>query len=100
MGLEIVISELDVIDNKLLQDIEIRDRAVARAYYDYLSIVLDEPAVTTIITWGLSDRHTWLSGFTPRKDGANVRPLPLDREYNRKPAWYAIAKALKEAPPR
>lgn len=100
MGLQIVISELDVADNELPKDITTRDRLVAEAYYDYLSVVLDEPAVKTIISWGLSDRYTWLSYFAPRQDGADVRPLPLDRQYVRKPAWKAIARALKEAPGR
>ena len=100
MDIEIIISELDVRDNKLPKNIAKRDRAVAEAYYQYLSVVLDEPAVTTVINWGLSDRHTWISGFAPRSDGAAVRPLLLDRQYLRKPAWKAVARALREAPSR
>ncbi|MGF1589606.1 MAG: endo-1,4-beta-xylanase [Pleurocapsa sp.] len=100
MGLKIVISELDVADNELPENIQVRDRIVAQAYYDYLSVVLDEPAVTTIINWGLSDRYTWLSYFAPRKDGAAVRPLLLDEQYQKKPAWEAVARALQEAPSR
>ena len=100
MGLKIYITELDVADNELPQDIAVRDRLVAEAYYDYLSVVLDEPAVTMVINWGLNDRHSWLSYFAPRKDGAEVRPLLLDRQYDRKLAWKAVAKALAEAPVR
>ena len=100
MGLKIYITELDVADNELPQDIAVRDRLVAEAYYDYLSVVLDEPAVTTIISWGLNDRHSWLSYFAPRKDEAQVRPLLLDRQYHRKLAWKAVAKALQSAPAR
>ena len=59
--------------------------------------MLDKPAVSTVINWVLLDRHTWLSGFAPRADGAEVRPLPRDRQYNKKPAWNAVARALKEA---
>lgn len=100
MGLKIVISELDVADNELPKDIKLRDRLVAEAYYQYLSVALDEPAVTTVINWGLNDRHTWLSYFAPRKDGADVRPLLLDKQYDKKLAWKAVARALKEAPAR
>lgn len=100
MGFKIIISELDVRDNKLPKNIVKRDRAVAEAYYEYLSVVLDEPAVKTIINWGLTDRHTWLTNFAPRNDGATVRPLLLDQNYLRKPAWKAVACALKEAPSR
>ena len=100
LGLKIIITELDVADHKLPRDIQIRDRMVADAYYEYLSVVLDEPAVIGVLTWGLSDRYTWLSQRRPRPDGAPVRPLPLDADLNRKPAWYAIARAFDNAPPR
>lgn len=100
MGLKIVISELDVSDNQLPRNIQIRDRIVAESYYQYLSVVLDEPAVTTVINWGITDRYTWLSSFTPRADGAEVRPLLRDQQYNQKPAWKAVARALREAPAR
>lgn len=100
LGLKIVISELDVSDVELPQNIEVRDRIVAESYYEYLSVVLDEPAVTTVVNWGLTDRYTWLSDFAPRKDGAPVRPLLRDRQYNQKPAWKAVARALNEAPAR
>jgi endo-1,4-beta-xylanase len=100
LGLKIIISEMDVSDAELPQSIEVRDRIVAESYYQYLSVVLDEPAVTTVINWGLSDRYTWLSDFAPRSDGADVRPLLRDRQYNLKPAWKAVVKAIKEAPVR
>jgi endo-1,4-beta-xylanase len=100
LGLKIIISELDVSDVELPASIEVRDRIVAESYYEYLSVVLDEPAVTTVVNWGLTDRYTWLSDFAPRKDGAPVRPLLRDRQYNKKPAWQAVARALQEAPIR
>ena len=100
LDLKIMITELDVSDQGLPKDINERDRLVAQHYYDYLSVVLDEPAVIGVLTWGLSDRYTWLSNHRPRADGLPVRPLPLDRDLNRKPAWYAIAKAFDNAPNR
>ncbi|MGL5074974.1 MAG: hypothetical protein ACRDBG_03945 [Waterburya sp.] len=48
----------------------------------------------------MSDRYTWLSDFAPRADGAKVRPLLLDENFRRKPAWKAVARALNEAPVR
>ena len=100
LDLKIMITELDVSDQGLPKDINERDRLVAQHYYDYLTVILDEPAVIGVITWGLSDRYTWLSNHRPRSDGLPVRPLPLDRDLNRKPAWYAIAKAFDNAPNR
>lgn len=100
MGIEILITEMDVIDKKLPLDAAVRDRIVAAVYEDYLSVVLDEPAVICVTTWGLSDRHSWLSQFYPRSDGAAVRPLPLDTNFRRKLAWNAIARAFDHAPKR
>lgn len=56
--------------------------------------VLEEPAVIAVLTWGLSDRYTWLLTAQPRKDRAPVRPLPLDANLNRKLAWNAITRAF------
>jgi endo-1,4-beta-xylanase len=100
MGLKILVTEMDVEDYKLPQDILVRDRKVANAYYDFLSVVLDEPAVEAIVTWGLSDRYTWLADYRPRSDKAPVRPLPLDEQMKRKAAWNAIASAFDQAPER
>jgi endo-1,4-beta-xylanase len=100
LGLKILITELDVVDQELPTDIVVRDRIVAATYEDYLSVVLDEPAVIAVLTWGLSDRYTWLSEAQPRRDGARVRPLPLDANFKRKLAWNAIARAFDNAPQR
>ncbi len=100
LGLKILITELDVVDQKLPLDVGVRDRIVASIYEDYLSTVLDEPAVIAVLTWGLSDRYTYVSEFHPRPDGAPVRPLPLDSSLKRKLAWNAIARAFDNAPKR
>ncbi len=100
LGLKILITELDVTDKDLPLDPLVRDRMVAAAYEDYLTAVLEEPAVIAVITWGLSDRYTWLSQFKPRADKAAVRTLPLDANLKPKLAWNAIARAFDRAPKR
>lgn len=100
LDLKILITEMDVIDKNLPAAIDIRDRIIAGVYEDYLSVVLDEPAVIAIITWGLSDRYTYLSEFHPRADGKSVRSLPLDTDLKSKLAWNAIARSLSHSPHR
>ncbi|BAZ45769.1 endo-1,4-beta-xylanase [Chondrocystis sp. NIES-4102] len=99
LGLKIIISELDVRDRAIKGDIASRDRAVAQAYYDYLTVALEEPAVIAVTTWGLSDRYSWVQK-SPRYDGSPQRPLPLDDQLRRKLAWHAIAHAFDNAPQR
>lgn len=94
LGLEIYITELDVKDQLAPASIEARDAAVAAKYREFLDLVLAHPAVTAVMTWGLSDRITWLSRQAPRADGLAVRPLPLDDQLQRKPAWSAIRDSL------
>jgi endo-1,4-beta-xylanase len=100
LGLKIMLTELDVTDSQLPADPHSRDQAVADIYEEYLSVALDEPAVTAVTTWGLSDRASWLNKAAPRADGLPVRPLPLDENMNRKAAWWAIARAFDAAPKR
>lgn len=94
VGLRIFVTELDVIDRDLPDDIEERDKGIALVYESYLTAALQEPAVSAVLTWGLTDRVTWLARRARRPSGAAVRVLPLDREYRRKPAWYAMARAF------
>ncbi len=97
LGLKILITELDVSDRHLPANFTQRDRIVAATYQDFLDVVLDEPAVIAILTWGLSDRYTWLSNYAPRDDQKPVRGLPLDRHLQRKLAWRAIAQSFDQA---
>jgi endo-1,4-beta-xylanase len=100
LGLKIAVTELDVIDQKLPTDISQRDRLIAGIYEDYLNTVLAEKAVIAAITWGFTDRYTWISEYAPRPDRSPVRPLPFDRDLKPKLAWNAIARAFDRAPKR
>lgn len=100
LGLKIMITEMDVKDDKLPLDINVRDRTVAGAYEDFLSVVLDQPAVIAVLTWGLSDLNTWYKVWGARADGSPVRPLPLDAQLKRKLGWNALAYAFDHAPKR
>lgn len=100
LGLKILITEMDVSDKSFPTDSIARDRMVAETYENYLSVVLDQPAVIAIVTWGLSDRYTWLSEQQPRTDGSPVRPLPFDADLRPKLASSAIARAFEKAPRR
>jgi endo-1,4-beta-xylanase len=103
-GVRIFITELDVFDLGAPSDIAARDQAVADAYRRVLEVALDEPAVSTLVTWGLSDRYTWItprhSPRFAREDGLPSRPLPFDDQFQPKPAFRAIVRALESAPPR
>jgi endo-1,4-beta-xylanase len=105
LGLPIQITELDVADEGAPADQAVRDRLVAETYSRFLEAALDEPAVKMVVTWGLSDRHSWIvrretNELKWRKDGALSRPLPFDANLQPKPAFEAIAQSFAHAPQR
>jgi endo-1,4-beta-xylanase len=100
LGLKIFITELDVTDRNFPVDITTRDNYVANIYAKFLATVLQQPAVEAVLTWGLSDRYTWLTQFAARGDGQPVRPLPLDSDLKPKPALWAMLDAFNAAPTR
>ena len=99
-GLKILITEMDVLDDGLPPDAAERDAIVAEMYGTYLDVALAEPAVGALITFGLTDRYTWLQEDYPREDGEPRRPLPYDEDFQPKPAWEAIETSLANAPLR
>ena len=98
LGLQVLVTELDVRDDRLPADIAVRDAAVAAHACAWLDAVLDSGAVAGVLTWGLSDRRSWLNARFPRPDGLPQRPLPLDPALRRTKLWSAIAAVLDVAP--
>ena len=99
-GLQVLVTEMDVLDDGLPADAAERDHAVAGMYRDYLDVALDEPAVSALMTFGLSDRYTWLQEDYPRQDKAARRPLPFDEDLKPKAALDALRSGLDGAAPR
>lgn len=100
MGLEVLLTELDVIEPKTAElreeDIPARDAAVAERAHAVVATALAE-GCRTVLCWGLADPWSWLNLWPParRKDGATVRALPLDGTGARKPMWHALARAFE-----
>jgi endo-1,4-beta-xylanase len=90
MGLDVLVTELDVIDDKLPGTPEVRDILVAAQAYDFLSSVASVSRPTAILTWGITDKHTWVPTYFRRSDGFRNRPLPLDENYRPKPLMRVI----------
>jgi endo-1,4-beta-xylanase len=94
MGLEVYLTEMDVNEDDLsFNDVSQRDRAVADTYRQFLTVALADPAVKLMLTWGVSDRRTWLNDGPTHHRKQPDRPqrsLPFDPEYRPTPAFFAI----------
>ena len=95
-GLAVSITEFDVDDSALPDDVAARDRAVAAAGTTFLNAVLAVPQVDMVVTWQLSDRYTWYREISRRAP----RPLPFDRDLRIKRLGEAMAAAFAAAPRR
>ncbi len=97
-NLTLSITELDVDDQGGPRHVAARDRAAADEARRFLDVVLDNSAVRTVLTWGLTDRYldppqSWrlrLSGWRDRR-------LPYDAELRPKPLRAALVQAFQAA---
>jgi endo-1,4-beta-xylanase len=90
LKLDVLITELDVIDYEFPADIGARDARVAATARDYLEMVCEVVHPKALLTWGLSDRYTWVPTWFKRRDGLPNRPLPLDADLKPKPLFDVI----------
>lgn len=100
LGLDVYVTELDIVDLRLPTDIVTRDAEVAAMLRAFLQVVLSEPSVTMVNFWGLGDVHSWMNfnTSTRRSDGLPARGHLYDDSWQRKPAWNAVAAALRDTP--
>ena len=98
LDLQVFVTEMDVNDRALPADVKARDKAVAGVYRRYLDLVLADPVVTAVLTWGITDRYTWLNDEGSRKDRVPERALPFDVDYRPKEAFGAMMDAIEYRP--
>lgn len=97
MQLEVLVTELDVIDNKLPAREYDRDQIVAARAGDFLEAISDVARPSAILTWGITDRYTWVPMWFKRDDGKPNRPLPLDAGCRPKALMKVIAEFTRAA---
>jgi len=89
LGLQVHVTELDV---RIRGTPTATALAIqARTYQHVAETCLAAHNCTALVTWGLSDRYSWIPGQFPGWGAA----LPLDEAFQPKPAYYALADALR-----
>jgi endo-1,4-beta-xylanase len=94
LGLQVHITEMDValpVDAKG----ELVDRASldlqADIYRFVASACVQEPGCTAFVTWGFTDKYSWIPNYTKRQKG---KALLFDERYTPKPAYHALLEVL------
>lgn len=87
LGLQVHITELDVETKGSPGSTQDHLQAQATVYREVTAACLHSSACKAIVTWGFTDQFTWLTGDIP---------LPFDKTYQPKPAYYALEQALMQ----
>lgn len=90
LGLFVHLTEMDV----RLQYSRAPERAKlsdqAALYQQVFQACLQSPNCTALVTWGVTDRTSWITQFTGKRDA----PLLFDSQGQPKPAYYAVLELL------
>ena len=94
LGLDIIITEMDVFETDAGMDPARSDLRIAAKTREFLDRVFSVTVPKQILTWGLSDRHSWLSSAKwnawRNPAGRHIRGLPLDDDLHRTAMWGVL----------
>lgn len=94
LGLDIHITEMDVrigINTNTGYATNPTDlRIQGDTYFNVFGTALAFPRTKVLQTWGYTDNGSWVPGQFPGYGAA----LPIDKAYDRKPAWWGMYNAL------
>ncbi len=89
LGLEVQFTEVDVRIEDPVTDEKLQQQA--DVYWSMMNACVQNPACTGFITWGVTDKFSWINSFL---DGYSAGLL-FDENYDPKPAYWAIRDALE-----
>lgn len=92
LGLIVHITEMDVRTQDSDKSLPDKLLAQAEVYRRVFTACLQAPNCQAFVTWGLTDRQSWIPGWTGRPDA----PLVFDEAGRPKPAYDTLIEALKE----
>jgi len=90
LGLRVHITEMDVRTQYSKASEEEKLALQAEMYRAVFKACLETPMCEAFVTWGATDRHSWIPGHTGQPD----MPLLFDEQYQPKPAYHAIMELL------
>lgn len=99
LGLKILITEFDIADVEGPSDPAQRDADIAALGRRYLDVAFSKPAVLGCLTWGITDRYSWLSLYDDYKwaDGSLSRGLPFDGGLKPKKLYFEMLQSYRGA---
>lgn len=94
LGVEVQFTELDVQIVEGKGTLEERLAAQGDVYGQLMRVCLEAKNCTALMTWGFTDRYTWINGLTGKVEA----PLIFDTSYRPKPAYDTLKHVLSSQP--
>lgn len=94
LGLDVEFTELDLRVHKAWGSQTDKLNRQAQVYQQITNLCLTAPRCRGITTWGVSDQWSWVRFVLQQPDA----PLLFDQNYQPKPAYFAVAQALRSHP--
>ncbi len=92
LGLEVYVTELDVNMNDVKAEGDDKDQIQANIYYEMTRACIESKVCHSFALLGITDDETWYNHLGL----PDPRPLPFDRNYQPKPAYYSLRAALEQ----
>lgn len=93
LGVDVYVTEFDVNMNDVpAADAKTKDEMEGKIYYEMLRACIESKVCHSFAILGITDDETWYNYMGL----SDPRPLPFDRDYNPKPAYFQLRRALEE----
>jgi len=92
LGVVVELTEVDIV-LRGTGDETTRLERQRQDYFDLASACVAVEACRRITLWGFTDRYTWINDFFQ----PGLAPLPLNENYERKPAYFGLRDGLLSA---
>lgn len=92
IGLQVQITEMDVAIQNSNRSYQLRLQEQADMYSQTLDVCLSSSNCTAFITWGVTDKYSWIIEHSGNEDA----PLLFDEHYDPKLSYTSVLKKLQE----
>lgn len=92
LGVGVYVTELDVNMSSVIGSADYKDHLQGEIYYDMMRACIESKACPSFAILGITDKESWYNYIGSK----NANPLPFDRNYNPKPAYYSLYDALMQ----
>ncbi len=92
LGVDVYVTEFDVNMNDAPGSDEDKANKQAQVYYDMMRACIESNVCHSFALLGITDKESWYNELGV----PNAMPLPFDKTYQTKPAYFALERALSE----